>query len=130
MNTPHPDSTPGRTQAERQLQAGLRSTRPEFERRFEELRRRLANEPARGLGWRRFLFLPQAAWWRVSVGGLAACLALALAYGTLHRSGVEEERLAEYKELLDLNAALQDALPLTNPENLEVLLEMPMDRRS
>lgn len=127
MNTPNPDSTPGRTQAERQLQAGLRSTRPEFERRFAELRRRLANEPARGSRLPHWLFLPQAAWWRVSVGGLAACLALALAYGTLHRGGVEEAKLAEYKELLDLNASLHDALPLTDPENLEVLLEMPMD---
>ncbi len=130
MNTSKPDFTPGRSQAERQLQAGLRSTRPEFDRRFTELRRRLANEPTGHSRWQRYLFLPQAAWWRVSVGGLAACLALALAYGTLQRGGVPEEKLAEYKELLELNAALHDALPLTDPETLEVLLEMPVDHPS
>ena len=108
------------------LSAPLRSTTPGFDRRFDEMRRRLANEKPASL-WRR--------WWSGhEIGGLRVAIATAamvaivtvLAFRNARSVSPELIDTAAFLELVALEESLSPALALTDPEALEVLLHMPL----
>jgi hypothetical protein len=108
---------------ERLLSARLRETTPAFEARFNELRRRLANEPRRasglfGYGW--------LSWPAMAGTGAALALAVAIYLGLPRQlqpagNGLTWEQAEAYGELTGLDEALRPALPLTDSEMLAAL---------
>lgn len=131
MNNAFPDASPSSPDdTERLLRARIRETTPEFEARFESLRRRLAHEPPRPT-WRAWL----GAWFRplspltVSLAAAAAALVFVLVLNvTLSRRGeLSERELAAFGELVALDDTLRAGLVIADAETLDALLLMPID---
>ncbi len=128
MNPPGPDFPDNPDGTERQLRARLRSTTPEFEARFDELRRQLAHEPRRQPQriWFYSWFTVRPAW---AGAALAACIVALFAYRSTPPKPLPKAEAAAYGELLALNDTLRTALPLTDPETLDAMLELPLSPR-
>jgi hypothetical protein len=126
MNSPDSPSREGApVDPERLLRSRLRDTTPEFEARFDDLRRRLAQQPPRS-AWRDRL----APWfgWRGALAGLAAgTIAVAVLVLPTRPSGLSPSELAGYDELFALDDALRDALPVADAETIEALLLIPTE---
>ena len=119
------------TDPERLLRARLRNTTPEFEARFDDLRRRLAQEPA-GSSWQRFWnrFSARGAWIPAATAIAAIVVVVALFWPS--RSAVRPltpAQQAAYGHIVELDDALRDAGLLTDPELLEALLLMPVPQK-
>ena len=106
----------------RQLRAQLRETTPEFETRFDALRRTLALEKPRR---RWFGFSP--AWTGAGIGAAAAAIVIALLLRPEVESPPPGGNPAGYGELIMLNEALSGALVLADAELLEAVMFMPAD---
>lgn len=121
---PPQDTPPNpRPDPEHLLQARIRDASPEFEARFDALRRRLANEPRPSV-WREWFVRPFGR--GALVFASAAALVIAL---FLFRPGADVAAgpTHDYSELVVLDEALRDAMPLIDSETLEILLQMPLD---
>jgi hypothetical protein len=123
MKTPQDNSPSPRPDPEDLLRARIRDTSPEFEARFDVLRRRLANEP-RPSAWREWFVRP------FSRGALVFASAAALVIALfLFRPGadVAAGHTQDYSELVALDDTLRDAMALIDSETLDILLQMPLD---
>lgn len=111
---------------EQLLRSGLRETTPEFEKRWADLKRELRQEP---VPHRAF---PTLKWfWLLAPVGASMIASFILFTKPSGPSRTESgamspTTIAVYGELLDLDSALRDAMPLTNTENLETLLNLPL----
>jgi hypothetical protein len=126
------ENTPPRdpSDPERLLRARLCDTTPAFEARFDDLRRRLAQEPA-GSSWHRFWnrFSARGAW--ISAASAIAAIVVAVVLWPT-RSAIQSltpAQQATYGHIVELDDALRDARPLTDPELLEALLLMPVSQK-
>jgi len=121
-STPHfePDDP------EQLLRSGLRETTPEFEKRWADLKRELRLEPAPRRAF------PALRWfWLLAPVGTAMVAAFILftrpaGPAQTESSTISSTTIAAYGELLTLDSALREALPLTSTENLEALLNLPL----
>lgn len=122
--------SPDRADPERLLARGLRDTTPEFEARFDDLRRSLAHEPPRrgildvlGKAMRM-----RPAWLGAAVAVAGLALAFAIIQTRLPRGavpdGIEEQW---YADVVVLDDSLRDALVLSEGETREVLSHMPVE---
>ncbi|BET68715.1 hypothetical protein ASA1KI_36330 [Opitutales bacterium ASA1] len=126
MNTPdRPSSSESPQDPEMLLGARLRETTPEFEARFDELRRRLAQEPRHRVAsswihaWRA---------WLPAVAGVAVVAVSVLVLSRMSGRGGElaaSPDVAELAEWVDLEDLLSDVAPLAGSESLIAILEMP-----
>lgn len=108
----HPISDPD---LDRLLAARLRGTKPEFDRRLEQLAERLAGTP-RVPVWRQQV--RRWAWWTAPLVAAAAAVALWL-------NVAAPLPAADYDLLLELDASLAAATPLLDPATRELCLEPP-----
>jgi hypothetical protein len=118
------DTSPGpRPDPEDLLRARIRDTSPEFEARFDALRRRLAQEP-RPTVWREWFVRPFGRGALVFASAVVLVIVL-----VLFRPGpdVVTGPTQGYDELVVLDETLRDAMPLIDTETLEILLQMPLD---
>ena len=127
MNSSNPKSPDGPVDPEALLHSRLRDTTPEFEARFDDLRRRLAREPSRP-AWRESL----ASWLRLrgALAGLAAAAVVAVLAVMLVSRGpgrLAPTEMAAFGELVVLDDTLREALAITDAETLEALLLIPID---
>lgn len=115
---------------ERLLRAGLRATTPEFEARFDDLRRRLAQEPAHRRNW---LLDSLHLLGRHPASAFAAAAVAALVIVSVvvnpapSARGLAAEQMEAFGAIVELDDALQGALPLTDRELLEAILLMPVE---
>lgn len=108
--------TVSETDINRLLAAPLRSSTPEFDRRFAELADRLAHPPSASAGRPR---LRRWVWWTASMAAAAAAVALWL------NVAAPAPAADHYALLLELDASLAAATPLLDPLNRELCLVMP-----
>lgn len=111
---------------EQLLRSGLRETTPEFEKRWADLKRELRQEPVPRpsfAGLRQFIFLSTAS----AMAVVALMLFIKQSKPTEMRTvTISPTTIAAYGELFSLDSELREAMPLTNTENLETLLNLPL----
>jgi len=114
---------------ERQLQARLRDTSPSFEKRFEELQRRLRYEES--LPWGKRLLsrfaTAQAGW---ALAGGAAFIALVLLLQQRAPQSIMSDGDPAFSEIILLDETLATAQPLFEADSLEVLLLLTQDNEA
>lgn len=122
MNKTDPDSQSDPNDPERLLHTRLRRTTPEFERRFDDLRRQLAQEPnPRDPSW------PWTSWvaqWRF-IGAAVIMAAFVVGYISFQTTRCAPSSDATFGELLALNDTLESAMPLTDTETRTAVLLLP-----
>lgn len=115
---------------ERLLARGLRDTTPEFEARFDALRRRLAHEPARRGFFDRIAVLlrGRVLWLGAATAAAAVALAVALVQvrSPRHESGLAQET-QWFAEMVALDESLRGALVLAEADAREVVSLMPLE---
>lgn len=129
MNSPDSQHPRERRDPDRLLARGLLETTPAFEGRFDDLRRRLANEPPRRTVFSRALAALRGHPGR-GVGVVAALAGLvffAVETRTARDDKARPEEIGWHAELAALDNALSGALLLTDSEVLEILSSMPVD---
>lgn len=129
MNTPESQDPRDPRDSDRLLARGLRATTPEFEARFDDLRRRLATEPPRRSVLGQFVHALRGnpAW---TLGAVAAMVALAVivigSRGPRNDPALVDET-GWYAEVVALDDSLRGALVLTDLDALETLSLMPFE---
>ena len=103
----------------RHLRTGLRDTTPEFEARFDALRRRLAQA-----GPRRARFGLGRAWIGAGVG---AAVAAAIVVFVMRPGSSPDFDSAAFGELVAMDEVLRQALVLANDDTREAVLFLPAD---
>jgi hypothetical protein len=123
--SPRPKPDPSDKALDRLLGAQLRSTTPEFERRFDAMRRRLANAAPRPF-WQQD-WLGDGGGLRVVLGSAAlVALLTLLALPDASARRLQGGDTAAFIELAALEDTLQPALALMDAETLDALLNMPL----
>lgn len=122
MKNLDPASQSNPNDPERLLRTRLRRTTPEFERRFDDLRRQLAQEPnPTEAMW------PWASWitqWRF-IGVAAVMAALVVGSISFQTTRHASSSNVTFGELLALNDTLESAMPLTDTETRTAVLLLP-----
>lgn len=121
----HPESEDP-NEPERLLTRGLRATTPEFEARFDALRRRLANEPARRSLLEHLVAVVRGhPLWAAGTAAAALALAVLVVRDTAPGEAFDEARW--YAEAVALDDALRGALVLGDAESREAVTLMPVE---
>lgn len=122
MKNPDPTSQFDPNDPERLLRTRLRTTTPEFERRFDDLRRQLAQEPKPSEAmW------PWTSWvtqWRF-IGVAAVMAAFVVGIISFQTTRHPPSSNVTFGELLALNDTLEGAIPLTDTETRTAVLLLP-----
>ncbi|MCB1122929.1 MAG: hypothetical protein KJT03_15345 [Verrucomicrobiae bacterium] len=125
---PHPEDSEKQLTAI--LGAQIRTTSPDFDRRFEELRRRLATEEPETfwLRWRKRIGIPETGGLRIAAL-VAATVAIAAVVALIRAPYKSPGNFTNenFLELAALEESLSSALPLTDPETLDAILHMPIN---
>jgi hypothetical protein len=116
---PPPDPNHPDPSVDALLVARVRSTSPGFERRFDDLRRRLAHGPSprRRPRWLGPLFAHPVLWGAATMAGLVFTLSVVTVSNPRHRPST-----ADFAELLALDERLSDAVAITDPLTLEAVV--------
>lgn len=112
------------------LGSRLRSTSPEFEQRFDNLRRQLANEEPVSvwLRWWEAFRQPEARGIRIASATAVVILVVTIvALNFSPYSSPEHPDNSVYIELVALEESLSSALVLSDAETLDAIINMPVN---